>query len=632
MSARVISVAGPLEGAVFPLPEGEFVIGREDSSALCLAPDRAVSRQHCVIAGHDEQSTLRDLNSANGTYVNSVAVSERTLEHGDEITIGHSVFLFVVDGRPTPQRGAHLDLDRGGVVCGETVVLRREDSAYSRPEVLVDAAAQSEQAARSLKTVLRILRDLSLNSEMVDLQECLLKAIFDCIPAQRGAILVAGKSPDDFSSAFHWLRHAGQSKPFCIPRMAIQRTFDERAAFCVNNIQRTRDISSASILRACLSSIVAIPLISSEDSITVIYLDSSDPAACFREDHLQMLVGIGEVAAPHLENAHQRERLEFENQRLSSELAGNQALLGTADRVRAVHRFIAKVSPSDSTVLISGSSGTGKELVARAIHRNSSRNGKPFVAINCAAVTDTLLESEFFGHERGAFTGAVAQKRGKLEEADSGTVFLDEIGELALPLQAKLLRVLQEREFERVGGTRPIKVNIRILAATNRDLEEEVRHNNFRQDLFYRLNVVSVSLPELRDRREDIPLLAMHFIKKHANTRRVLGLSNEATSCLMNYDWPGNVRELENAIERAIVLGSTEQILPDDLPETILEAAVPASPDASDAKFHHTIKELKKKLVMNALRQTNGSYIQAAKILGLHPNNLHRLMKTLELK
>jgi Nif-specific regulatory protein len=519
------------------------------------------------------------------------------------------------------------------VVHGSTIVLKRNEVPQTRPEALVDAAAQSERAARSLKTILQVFRELSSSSELPDLQRCLMKAVFDCIPAQRGAILVAGNSADDFGSAFYWLRRVGQSSPFCIPRTVIQRMFDERAAVCVNNIQRTVDaITSKSILQSCLSSILAVPLVSPGDSLTAIYLDTSDRRVCFSEDHLQLLAGIGEVAATYLENAHQRERLEFENQRLSDELAGNQALLGTADRIRSVHRFIVKVAPSDSTVLITGSSGTGKELVARAIHRNSSRYGRPFVAINCAAVAETLLESEFFGHEKGAFTGAVAQKRGKLEEADHGTVFLDEVGELALPLQAKLLRVLQEREFERVGGNRPIKVDIRVVAATNRDLEEEVRRNTFRQDLFYRLNVVSVRLPDLRDRREDISLLAMHFIKKHARARRVTGLSPEATSCLMNYDWPGNVRELENAIERAIVLGSTEQILPDDLPETIAEAAVPSSSGVSDAKFHETIKEMKKKLVMNALRQTNGSYIEAAKLLGLHPNNLHRLMKTLGLK
>jgi Nif-specific regulatory protein len=633
MSARLISVAGPHEGAVFPLPEGEFGIGREECNALCLMPDRAGSRQHCVISQGSEQFTLRDLNSANGTYVNNVAVGERTLEHGDEIRIGRSVFIFAMDGKPTPQRNAHVELDEGGVVHGSTIVLKRDEVSQTSPEALVEAAAQSERAASSLKTILQVFRELSSSSELADLQRCLMKAVFDCIPAQRGAVLLAGNSADDFGSAFYWLRRAGQSSPFCIPRTIIQRMFDERVAVCVNNIQRTVDaIASKSILQSCLSSILAVPLVSPGDSLTAIYLDTSDRSACFSEDHLQLLAGIGEVAATYLENAHQRERLEFENQRLSNELAGNQALLGTADGIRSVHRFIVKVAPSDSTVLITGSSGTGKELVARAIHRNSSRYGRPCIAINCAAVTDTLLESEFFGHEKGAFTGAVAQKRGKPEEADHGTVFLDEVGELALPLQAKLLRVLQEPEFERVGGTRPIKVDIRVVAATNRDLEEEVRRNTFRQDLFYRLNVVSINLPDLRDRREDIPLLAMHFIKKHARARRVTGLSSEAISCLMNYDWPGNVRELENAIERAIVLASTEQILPDDLPETIIEAAVPSSSGVSDAKFHETIKEMKKKLVTNALRQMNGSYIQAANILGLHPNNLHRLMKTLGLK
>jgi Nif-specific regulatory protein len=300
--------------------------------------------------------------------------------------------------------------------------------------------------------------------------------------------------------------------------------------------------------------------------------------------------------------------------------------------MRAVHRFIAKVAASDSTVLISGASGTGKELVALAIHRRSSRARKPFVAINCAAVADTLVESEFFGHERGAFTGAVTHKKGRLEEGEGGTVFLDEIGELALPLQAKLLRVLQEREFERVGGTRTIRVNIRIIAATNRNLDEEVKRGTFREDLFYRLNVVSQTLPDLRERREDIPVLANHFLQKHARTctRRVEGFSDDAMACLMAYDWPGNVRELENAIERALVLGGTEQILPDDLPESLVESAI--VPSTSGPKFHEMIREIKRQLVTKALEESNGSRVDAAQRLGLHPNNLHRLIKTLDLK
>jgi Nif-specific regulatory protein len=300
--------------------------------------------------------------------------------------------------------------------------------------------------------------------------------------------------------------------------------------------------------------------------------------------------------------------------------------------MRKLFDFIRRVAPTDSTVLIQGESGTGKELVARALHRNSSRADQPFVAINCAAITETLLESELFGHEKGAFTGAAAQKKGKVEVAEGGTLFLDEVGELAPALQAKLLRVLQEREFERVGGTRPIKLNIRVVAATNRSLPEAVKAGAFRNDLYYRLNVVSLNMPALRDRRDDISVLADHFAAKASRKcgMRVKPVSSDALACLMHYDWPGNVRELENALERALVLGSTDSILPDDLPETVLEAgsALPALTD----NYHGSVKETKKQLILQALRQADGNYLQAAKALGMHPNSLLRLIRNLDLK
>jgi Nif-specific regulatory protein len=263
---------------------------------------------------------------------------------------------------------------------------------------------------------------------------------------------------------------------------------------------------------------------------------------------------------------------------------------------------------------------------------NSHRVDKPFVAINCAAITETLLESELFGHERGAFTGAVAQKKGKLEVAEGGTVFLDEIGELALAMQAKLLRVLQEREFERVGGTRPIKLDVRLIAATNRDLKEASRTGTFRSDLYYRLNVVSLQMPALRERREDIPLLAAFFAAQHGEKvkRRVAGISPEAQACLTRYDWPGNVRELENAIERAVVLGSTEVILAEDLPDSILEETA-ASGQPVNA-LAEGIREAKKVLIERAIEQANGNYTEAAKLLGVHANHLFRLIRTLNLK
>src|SRR5262249_19045032 len=229
-------------------------------------------------------------------------------------------------------------------------------------------------------------------------------------------------------------------------------------------------------------------------------------------------------------------------------------------------------------------------------------------------------ESELFGHERGAFTGAIMQKKGKIEVADGGTLFLDEIGELALPLQAKLLRVLQEREFERVGGTRPIKVDIRLLAASNRNLNEAARTNLFRQDLFYRLNVVSVTLPPLRDRREDIPLLATYFVQKFAlaANRAVAGISPEAHTLLKHYDWPGNVRELQNALERAVVLGSSDHIRPEDLPEALVETTVRANTGVM--RYHDAVNNVKRQLIIRAIEQAGGNFTEAAKLLDLHPN------------
>jgi Nif-specific regulatory protein len=300
--------------------------------------------------------------------------------------------------------------------------------------------------------------------------------------------------------------------------------------------------------------------------------------------------------------------------------------------MRQVYNFLAKVAPTQSTVLIRGESGTGKELAAHAIHLNSPRATKPFVAINCATLSETLLESELFGHEKGAFTGAITQKRGKLEVADGGTVFLDEVGELSPAIQAKLLRVMQTHEFERVGGTRPTRVDVRMIAATNRDLEGAIKTGDFREDLYYRLNVISLVMPPLRERREDIPLLASYFVADYSKKckRKVTGISSEARRLLQAYDWPGNVRELENAIERALVLGSTDLIVPEDLPEVLYESGSIGS--ATNASYYEAIKEAKRQFVSDALQQTKGNYTEAAKLLGIHPNNLHRLVRSLDLK
>src|SRR6185312_686722 len=300
--------------------------------------------------------------------------------------------------------------------------------------------------------------------------------------------------------------------------------------------------------------------------------------------------------------------------------------------IRQVLSFINRAAPTDSTVLIYGESGTGKELAARALHQNSKRAEQPFIAVNCAALAESLLESELFGHEKGAFTGARAQRKGRVELADSGSLCLDEIGELSPAMQVKLLRVWQEREFERVGGSRTIRVIIRLIAATIENLEAAIADGTFRSDLYYRLNVVNIEMPALRKRPEDIPLLASYFAARYADkcNRRVTGISKDARERLTAYDWPGNVRELENAIERAVVMGNTELILAEDLPEAVLESAL--TPNATGAKYHDVVAETKKQLILNAMEQSEGSYTEAAKILGVHPNYLHRLITNLNLR
>ena len=321
---------------------------------------------------------------------------------------------------------------------------------------------------------------------------------------------------------------------------------------------------------------------------------------------------------------------------LAEVLAGRVTLqahdmVGDSAAMRAVYGRIRKLAPSDCTVLISGETGTGKELAARAIHQNSRRARRPFVAINCAALTESLLESELFGHEKGAFTGAIVQKKGKLEVADGGTVFLDEIGELAPSLQSKLLRALQHHEFERVGGTRTIKVDVRVIAATNRDLAAAAADGTFRQDLWYRLNVVSLTMPPLRERRGDIPVLAAHFVAKYGRGRPVT-LSPEAVTLLASHDWPGNVRELENAIERAVVLGASDRIVADDLPEPLVENAAGAASGGETTMYHQGVAEVKRRLILGALDRSGGNYTAAARLLGLNPTYLHRLLRNLQLR
>jgi len=357
----------------------------------------------------------------------------------------------------------------------------------------------------------------------------------------------------------------------------------------------------------------------------------------FTPDEVLVVVGKAvEQKSLLLENLYLRQELQ--------EKYGFDNIVGKSKKMQEIYRIITKVAPTDSTVLIYGQSGTGKELIARAIHFNSPRREKPFVPVDCAVLSENLLESELFGHVRGSFTGAVSTKPGLFEVADGGTLFLDEIGNISLAIQAKLLRVLQEREFLPVGGTKPKKVDIRLIAATNKDLEKMIKEGTFREDLYYRLNIVPIFLPPLKERQEDIPLLAMHFLKKYSEQmgKKIKGFTPEAMGKLLKYSWPGNVRELENVIERTVVMTDEEMVREEHLilpgqseKEGIYRKIPETSEELKEIKKQlreKAVEEIERAFVLNALEKNQWNVTKAAEDVGMLRPNFQALMRKYNLR
>jgi transcriptional regulator with GAF, ATPase, and Fis domain len=637
MAPKLIAISGSHKGTTFDLIETEISVGRETGNSICL-DEPSVSRRHCLIKrvtlidNELSEFTIDDLDSFNGTFVNSLPIKHQVLSHGDQIALGDVVLLFLLEEAEAGAQHPSTS-DEGNLITRSTVTLRKEDALYLRPDKLLAQLSPSDRVARELNALLRISRAIGSIRNVDELHQELFRLIFEAIPAERAVIMLADHLPGTFTSVKGWNHHSGADDSFKGSKTIVNQVLQDGVALMSNDLLSAESISCASsLVTARVCSVLCVPLAVFEKPLGVIYLDTSNPVSRFDEDHLQLLTGIGGIAASALENARHYEWFATENQRLHEEIRIQHQMIGQSSPMQAVYKFIGKAAPADSTVLIRGESGTGKELAAHAIHLNSARLEKPFIAINGATLSESLLESELFGHEKGAFTGAFAQKRGKLEQANGGTLFLDEVGELTPLIQAKLLRVLQQREFDRVGGTRPITVDVRIVAATNKNLEETVAKGEFREDLYYRLNVLSVTMPALRNRKDDIQLLASYFVSVYSKKckRRINGISPAARALLRGYDWPGNVRELENAIERAVVLGATEMILPEDLPEVLFEMG-DETPDQSD-NYHRLVKEAKSLIVIKAIEEAGGNYTLAAKRLGLHPTNLHRVIRNLNLK
>ena len=629
MATRLLAITGPLRNSEFSI-DRELSIGSSAQNAICIS-DPAVSPEHCRIVRRADRYVLDDLESRSGTFVNGIPTNERPLESGDEVTVGSSVFLFIDKD--------YERLKRSPAALIESVRPLRTSEAASgqlenlQPESLA-ALPKLSRMARNLSALLQVSRTIGSLRDEESFPWQLLGLIFDVIPAERGAILFLEEDSREIRSEVAWDRVTGPEQPVPIDQEIVQSVIEKGIGFRGARVLPEQSPTSSTHGETSnpYRSVLCVPMTSSGTPFGLIYLESQSSRATLTEDDLELLTAIAALGVVGIENARHYERLGSENQRLQAEVSLTHDMVGRSAKMRGVFQFIERVAPRDSTVLICGESGTGKELAARAIHKNSSRKNQPFVALNCAALTESLLESELFGHEKGAFTSAISQKKGFIEVAEGGTIFLDEIGELSPILQAKLLRVLQEREFVRVGGTRPIKINVRFLAATNRDLQKDVRDEKFRADLFHRLNVISITLPSLREHPEDIPALAEYFAARHAkNCNRSLGgISPGAMACLTHYDWPGNVRELENAMERAVVVGNTDVILVDDLPEIVLDSAKSSAQGPNN--YHDAIRNLKKSLILDAIEQSGGNITNAAKLLCVHPNYLHRLMRNLELR
>jgi two-component system, NtrC family, response regulator HydG len=578
MPAELIVVNGPSAGVRHPLGNQEILIGRAPNSSIVLS-EADVAWRHCQVVRRGDRYAVTDLRSSSGTFVNGMRSAERWLQDRDQIGVGKTILMFRAEA----------------VSEAPLMVVEKNDA---KPVLL---------AACSLVFLFRAVAASAGNTKTTVLQRQILRIISDLIPSDQGFLVLGGTAAELVAR----LREhtMGRSEHF---EDLLHRLSNDGATL----LPEIRSVGVPLYLNGGLAGAAIVQVREAEAGRLPLYLET--------------LTAVASLASIAFEANHEVETLKAERALLQEQIASPAGIVGNSAPVRRLLELVERVAPRDTTVLITGESGTGKELIARALHDKSARRDSPFIAVNCAALSESLFESELFGHEKGAFTGAISLKRGRFELAQGGTIFLDEVGELALPLQAKLLRVLQQREFERVGGTQVLSLDIRVIAATNRDLSVDVREGKFREDLYHRLNVVCLHSPPLRERRDDIPLLARHFLQRSAERckRQVNGLSSEAEELLQQYSWPGNVRELENSMERAVVLGVSDWVLLEDLPESLLESA----PESAGTRYHSSVGQAKREAILDAYVQGGGDYKQAAKVLGLHPNYLLRLVRNLSLR
>ena len=596
-------VHGPNSGSTIPLDGQTFSIGREKINEICI-PHDTISRFHAKLEKLAEGWTLIDLRSSNGTRVNGRKIDRQTLTHLDEVQLGEVTLIFNEE---------------------HPLIWDDDDSTPEVTQVLDSTALDMLKAKRGelqepLVRLFHLSTDASSCKSIPDLMAKLIDAAGEAICADR----VVPITIEPGRGLKPWRPRSGEELVGLPVSTSIVNYVRKHRVAVLSDVQSDKRFSaSSSLVQGQTGSVICVPLLSAGRELGVIYAARVAPAASFTRSELELLAAMAMPVVVALENLQAAERLVSERDRLISQLKIEHNIIGKHESIVRVLEMVERVAPADSSVLITGESGTGKELVARAIHLNSARSARAFEAVSCAALAPTLLESELFGHVKGAFTGAIEAKPGRFELADKGTLFLDEIGELPLDSQAKLLRVIEQGELRRVGGIKDRTVNVRIIAATNKDLDTLSTGDKFRKDLFYRLNIVRIDLPPLRARGEDIELLLGHFAQAYCQKcgRQIFTFSARSRELLRKYDWPGNVRELKNLVERLAVMCRAQEVTPEDLPAEIHTGRVPAEGDPI------SLADVERLHIFKILERTGGNKKEAASLLGIDRSTLYAKLK-----
>lgn len=620
-------------GDVFPLQTGvRYKLGRAQTNKVLLKDDLC-SREHAEVFQESDGWFVRDLGSLNGTHVNGETLRrERSLKPLDEIRVGRTRLVFVDELAQLPDAPKAAP-SQGERAEGIEIRRRLGQTRYLAP-TLSDGDDTTHSEARvappqALAVLYRLALDMAGVATIPELCELVVDALFRATPADVVAVL-AQKDGRDVSPLAHRSRGAGPQTYHKVSNYVSHEVLASKQAVLAENVAADRTLMSRdSITDLKVASLICAPIMFEDQMLGLLHLYRTTSQGPLNADDLEFTLALARQLGAAWHHLRKQVSLSAENRSLKDQLRLESELVGESQVLNTVVSQVARVGETKATVLIRGESGVGKELIARAIHAASPRRDGPYVCINCAALTETLLESELFGHEKGAFTGATERLIGKFEAADQGTIFLDEIGEMALSTQAKFLRVLEGHTFERVGGNTPIKADVRVVAATNRPLEEAVRAGTFRRDLFFRLQVVQLDVPPLRDRATDIPILAEHFLKRFAREtgRKIKGFTSPALEKLQGYKWPGNVRELRNVIERAVALGSGSQLDAPDIWLSELDTIAPVGGASSPAYREASLEEVEKRHILETLKHTDWNKSQAAAILGIERSTLDRKIK-----